>query len=166
MEDLTSERIRLAASGDVDAARLLIKEFRETVLQNRGAADGAHAGRALAPHTQFDEQLLDWFGDCFGKILDGVEPSLALGVKRDKGQRAAVISDPQRRLTQDAKICLAVLEFRHDLGSLTLTDAKRRAALKLKIGIEKVGHAWKNKTALESATLIRRMRAADKQGEK
>jgi hypothetical protein len=162
VDEITRKRVELAQRGDVDAAMQLIREFRDSVAQNRGSRDG----RPLVSATPFDEALLDWFSDCFGKILDGVEPSLALGVKREKGQRAAVITDPQRRLTQDAKICLAVLEYRHDRGSLTLTDAKRRAALTFKVGIEKVGHAWKNKTALESAKLIRRMRATDKLGEK
>jgi hypothetical protein len=155
VDDLTRNRIELAKRGDVDAGLHLIREFRDTVAQNRSS----RAGRPLVATTPFNEVLLDWFSDCFAKILDGVEPAIALGIKREKGDRASVTKDPQKRLSQDTRICLAVLEFRHDLGSLTLTDAKRRAALKLNIGIEKVGHAWKNKTALTSAELTRSLRA-------
>jgi hypothetical protein len=153
VDDLTRNRIELANRGDVDAGLRLIKEFRDTVVANRSSRDG----RPLVATTPFNEVLLDWFSDCFGKILDGVEPAIALGIKREKGDRASVTRDPQVRLSQDAAICLAVLEFRNDLASLTLADAKRRAALKFNIGIEKVGHAWKNKTALASAELARRM---------
>lgn len=150
VQKLVQQKIESASNGNADAGLWLLNEFRQTVANNRSTRNGA----PLLPNTRLDESLLDWISDCFGKILDGVEPALALGVKRSKGRPAR--SDNSAN-AQDAEICLAVLRFRRDQGSSSLMDSKRRAARAMGIGLEKVGHAWKNPIAQASAEVLYRL---------
>ncbi len=71
--------IERAKSQDFDAAKTLIKEFCETVNQNRQhSTDGTYRrddeGKRIplntfsGIHTHFDEELLDYFVECFEKI--------------------------------------------------------------------------------------------------
>ena len=144
--ELNKQRISEANAGDTESARRLLEEFVETVKNNRDK-DGHPYRKPSGIHTQFDEAILDWFTDCFQKIIDGVDAEKALGIKLQRGRQSKVGS----KNDEDCAICLSVFEYRRQFGSETIADAKARAARKLKVGIEKVGHAWKNKSARQAA---------------
>jgi len=67
MIDLIVEKLDAAKNGDVEAARWLIKDFVETVKQNRDREGKPHR-KPSGTHTQFDERLLDYLVECFEKI--------------------------------------------------------------------------------------------------
>lgn len=149
LAELRKKKIKEANAGDVESAKWLMNEFVATVKANRDAEGRPHH-KPSGIHTQFDECVLDWFADCFQKVLDGVEVEKALGVKLQRGRA----SQEKHKNDVDCRICIAVIKFKDQGGSETLKDAKARAAREFKIGVEKVNHAWKNSVARMAAKVV------------
>jgi len=98
--NFTAATLAAARSGDVVAARSLIREFVATVQQNR-RADGRPHLKPSGLHTQFDERLLDYLAECFAKIDKLTTADIALNLastgKRGRKTNTATRAEQLRR---------------------------------------------------------------------
>lgn len=110
---------RTAASandGDTDAAREILDDYIGTVLQH---SDKTWHGPNYWAYAQY-------IADAFQKILDGVDPALALGVKNSKAGRRPGTGKTHNREAVAAAFNLLLLNG--------LTEKQAKSSLKEKIG--------------------------------
>lgn len=151
IDDLYKQKIELAETGDRDAAKWLLEEFRSTVKQNRDSEGKAHR-KPSGIHTQFNEALLDYFSRCFGFILNGVSPDKALGL--NKGQPGADSISPEEVVRREHEWCLEVLKLKSSGRYPLLRDAKKQASRKFRVSLSAIEKAWKKSEPKISAEIV------------
>lgn len=136
--------IAAARKGDQHAARRLVEAIRDTVAENRDA-QGAPLKKPSGAGTQFDEAVLDWLAEGFGRFLENMPLEKALGLAAGESGAPAV---PENRA---AAICYQVFvtlaSGRFDGEVRCMAAVRSEVGRHFKVSESVVRKAWSNRIA-------------------
>ncbi len=160
------QEVRSARSGDTDAAKKILREIVETV-KARKKSDGTPHIFQEGTDVPLPWAIAEYLAECFGQMLESVEPGKALGITPcETGRPEMKASEKKKR---DIEYCLAILRSkRTDKGHALPVHWSNVARQFCLNNSSTVRAAWKNTEARKIAEVVERLleRMANSEGPK
>ena len=151
IDELYIKNIGLAKLGDKDSSKWLIKNFCDTIKENRSKNGNIHIVVNGKNNTKFNEDMLDYFRSCFEDILEYSPADIALGL--NKGRSGADVIPKERLIQREVEWCLEVIKLNNSGKYSLLKNAQEQAARHFRVSVSAIEKAWKNKVSKYAALI-------------